>query len=110
MHPLAVGIFSFFLNLLYLVSPLYMLQIYDRVLTSGQRPTLLYLTIIAAVALLVLGILEALRGMLLTRIGAWTHVVFVKREVNPPDLANLQGKMRLLTAAAALPSMGAHGS
>ena len=89
---LAVGIFSFFLNLLYLVSPLYMLQIYDRVLTSGQRPTLLYLTIIAAVALLVLGILEALRGMLLTRIGAWTNQALSGDLVSASVRATLAGR------------------
>ena len=40
-------IFSFVTNLLMLVAPLYMLQIYDRVLTSGSADTLIWLTIIA---------------------------------------------------------------
>ncbi|MEL6472857.1 MAG: type I secretion system permease/ATPase [Pseudomonadota bacterium] len=63
---------SFLVNLLMLVSPLYMLQAYDRVLTSGSTSTLLYLTIIAAIALLVLGVFEALRTAILTRTAAWS--------------------------------------
>lgn len=39
--------FSLAINLLLLVSPLYMLQIYDRVLTSGSRETLTVLTLLA---------------------------------------------------------------
>lgn len=68
---LIVGVFSFFVNLLYLVSPLYMLQIYDRVLLSGSRPTLFYLTMIAVFALVIFGALEAVRLSILSRIGVW---------------------------------------
>lgn len=63
---------SFFVNLLMLVSPLYMLQAYDRVLTSGSKSTLLFLTIIAGIALLVLGVFEALRTSILSRTAAWS--------------------------------------
>ncbi|WP_158272050.1 type I secretion system permease/ATPase [Marinicauda salina] len=70
---IAVGVFSLFLNLLYLTVPLYMLQVFDRVLGSGSRETLLYLTLIALVALLVLGALDAVRANVLTRIGSWLH-------------------------------------
>jgi PrtD family type I secretion system ABC transporter len=62
-------VIGFFLNLLVLVSPLYMLQIYDRVLTAGSTDTLLYLTILALFALLIYGVLELLRSKTLTRIG-----------------------------------------
>ena len=41
------GIFSLFINALALVSPLYMLQVYDRVLSSRNLMTLLFLTILA---------------------------------------------------------------
>lgn len=68
-----VCVFSFFLNLLYLTSPLYMLQVYDRVLASGRHETLFYLTLIAVFALVIFGILEGLRQALLSRIGAWLH-------------------------------------
>ncbi len=46
-------IFSFFLNLLMFVSPLYMLQIYDRVLGTRNLATLGGLTVIAAALLMV---------------------------------------------------------
>ena len=47
---LAVVLFSLCINLLMLVAPLYVLQIFDRVLSSESRETLLYLTLLAAVA------------------------------------------------------------
>ena len=41
---LTVGVFSLAINLLMLSSPLYMLQVYDRVLSSGRTETLVLLT------------------------------------------------------------------
>ncbi|MCG7647131.1 type I secretion system permease/ATPase [Alteromonas sp. Cnat3-28] len=66
---LYVFLFSLAINLLMLVSPLYMLQVYDRVLVSGSHATLLFLTIFALVALIVLATLDIVRGILLTRLG-----------------------------------------
>lgn len=66
----ATAVFSFFLNLLMLVVPLYMLQVFDRVLSSRSEETLLMLTIIAGFMLLVLGALETVRARLLVRTGA----------------------------------------
>jgi ATP-binding cassette, subfamily C, type I secretion system permease/ATPase len=66
---LAVGGFSFFVNLLMLVSPLYMLQLYDRVLSSGSASTLVALTAIALFLLGMLGILEIVRSRLMVRVG-----------------------------------------
>jgi ATP-binding cassette subfamily C protein/ATP-binding cassette subfamily C exporter for protease/lipase/ATP-binding cassette subfamily C protein EexD len=68
---IVVGVFSCFINLLMLVSPLYMMQVFDRVLSSGSTDTLLLLTAIVAFALLILGGLEIARGRMLARIGAW---------------------------------------
>ena len=64
------GIFSLFINALALVSPLYMLQVYDRVLSSRNLMTLLFLTIFAVFLYLVYGSLEALRSRVLVRGGA----------------------------------------
>ena len=64
----AAGFFSLFINLLMLVGPLYMLQIYDRVLTSGSVPTLVYLTVAAVGLLLVSSALEFLRSRILVRL------------------------------------------
>jgi len=62
--------YSFALNILGLTSSIYMLQIYDRVLTSYSFATLTVLSIITAVAFLAMGGLEALRSSLLQRAGA----------------------------------------
>ena len=63
-------IFSGVSNLLMLSVPLYMLQIYDRVLVSQSVETLLVLTLIVVIALLVFSILDAARSQLQTRVGA----------------------------------------
>jgi len=63
----AVGLFSFFINLLMLVGPFYMMQVYDRVLTSGSIPTLIFLTIAAVGLTLLSALLEWLRSRLLVR-------------------------------------------
>jgi len=65
----ATVVFSFFINLLMLVAPLYMLQVYDRVLSSRNETTLIMLTIIAAGLLVVFGLLELIRSRVLVRIG-----------------------------------------
>jgi PrtD family type I secretion system ABC transporter len=62
--------FSFLINLLMLVSPLYMLQIYDRVLSSGSGPTLFYLTLFAAACLVTMAALELVRSRILVRLGS----------------------------------------
>lgn len=62
-------VFSFFINLLLFTSPLYMLQIYDRVITSRNETTLLALTLIAAFCIMVYAILEMLRSRILVRAG-----------------------------------------
>lgn len=67
---IAVGFFSLCINLLMLTSPLYMLQVYDRVLVSRSVDTLILLSIVALSALLVFGVLEAVRARVLVRIGA----------------------------------------
>lgn len=71
-------IFSFMANILLLTTPIYMLQIYDRVLSSGSPETLIWLTVMAVAALAIYGLMEQVRKRLLTRIGAW-----VDRELSP---------------------------
>jgi PrtD family type I secretion system ABC transporter len=65
-----VGVFSFFVNLLMLTGSVYMLQVYDRVLAARSPYTLLYLTLVAAGALLTMSALDVVRSRLLVRIGA----------------------------------------
>lgn len=64
-HFLYAGIFSFFDNMLLLALPLYMMQLFDRVMTSRSNETLIMLSIAAVGALLVMWILETLRARLL---------------------------------------------
>ena len=66
----AVGAFSLVMSALLLTSPIYMTQIYDRVLGSGSISTLLMLTLIAVSAIGLSSFLEAMRQMMLSRIGA----------------------------------------
>lgn len=66
---IAAMVFSFFINILALVSPLYMLQVYDRVLSSRNVSTLVVLTLIVVFLFLVYGALEALRTQVLVRGG-----------------------------------------
>jgi len=64
----SAGVFSFFINLLMLTGPLFMLQVYDRVLTSGSIPTLVALLFLVAVLFAFMGGLELIRSRLLVRI------------------------------------------
>jgi ATP-binding cassette, subfamily C, bacterial len=59
--------FSLAINLLYLASPLFMLQIYDRVISSGSMSTLVMLTLVLLVALGALAALDVVRARTLTR-------------------------------------------
>jgi len=67
---LFAGLFSLAINLLLLVPPLYMLQVFDRVLASRSGETLAVLTIAALTALVVMALLEVLRARLLAAAGA----------------------------------------
>jgi PrtD family type I secretion system ABC transporter len=58
-------------NLLLLAPSIYLLQIYDRVLSSRSADTLVMLTLIVAFAVVIGGVLDALRRAVLGRIGAW---------------------------------------
>ena len=66
----AIGLFSAFVNLLMLTGPLFMLQVYDRVLTSRSEATLVALVAIVAFLFLMMGLLDHARGRVLARAGA----------------------------------------
>jgi PrtD family type I secretion system ABC transporter len=61
------AIFSLAINLLYLAGPLYMLQVYDRVISSASEVTLVMLTIALLIAFTALAGLDAVRARVLTR-------------------------------------------
>jgi PrtD family type I secretion system ABC transporter len=63
--------FSLAINILQLASPLYMMQVFDRVLASRSGDTLVMLTLITVLAVAVMALLEAIRSQMLVRIGNW---------------------------------------
>ena len=65
----STGVFSFVINLLMLTGPLFMLQVYDRVLNSGSVSTLTALVILAATLYALYGFLEFVRSRIMMRIG-----------------------------------------
>lgn len=68
---IGVGVLSLIINLLMLTGPLYMLQIYDRVLASGSVPTLMVISVFALGMFAFYGVLDGLRQRILARIGSW---------------------------------------
>lgn len=68
---IAVVLFSFVINLLMLTVPLYLLQIFNRVVPSKSTDTLLFLTGIVVVAVITLTILESARRYIFVQFGAW---------------------------------------
>ena len=65
----SIGVFSFIINLLMLTGPLFMLQVYDRVLASGSVPTLLALVTLVVILYGLYGFLEFVRARVMMRIG-----------------------------------------
>ncbi len=66
----AVFLFSLFTNALMLTGPLFMLQVYDRVLGSRSEETLLALALLVTFLFLMMGVLDFARGRVAARIGA----------------------------------------
>ena len=83
-------LFSIVVNILVLVSPLYMLQVYDRILTSGSVDTLITISVLAIALLMVYGVAEMARrkvvvlasNYLQTRFG---HILFYM-DMREPDM------------------------
>ena len=79
---LVIGLFSICTSLLMLAGPIYMLQIYDRVINTGNVDTLTALTIIIFAALAVFTLLEGVRTLVAQRVGVW-----LDRKLFGPTLA-----------------------
>ena len=107
-----VALFSLFANLLMLTGPMYMLQVYDRVLGSGSEETLIALSILVVFLYGVMGVLDHTRGRIMARVGArfqddLDRRVFdavVRKSAVAPDvqtngsLADLEAVQRLISA------------
>ncbi len=101
---IAAFLFSAFVNLLMLTSPLYMLQVYDRVLVSRSEETLLALSLLAAFMFLIMGLLDHARARVMARIGARLQAAldarvlsaaFSRLTVAPTDTAALAAQRDL---------------
>ena len=105
---LAAFLFSALVNLLMLTAPLYMLQVYDRVLVSRSEETLLALSVLMAFLFLIMGVLDHARGRIMARVGAQLQdrldarvlsAAFRRLSVAPQDVA-AQAAQRDLDAIA----------
>jgi len=65
----AVALFSLVVNVLMLTGPMFMLQVYDRVMSSRSTPTLVALFVLVVVLFAFMGVLEAVRHRVLVRVG-----------------------------------------
>ncbi len=95
-HFAFAAVFSLIINLLQLTVPLYMLQVFDRVLTSRSHETLAALSIGAVAALLVFLLLDLLRARLLLAAG-----VSVEGLTAPAALRRILDRVALQRGAAA---------
>ncbi|MEL6582350.1 MAG: type I secretion system permease/ATPase [Pseudomonadota bacterium] len=74
-----VGLFSFFANLLMLTGPIFMLQVYDRVLSSRSEATLVALFGLVIFLYAMMGFMDYARGRVLARVGARFQSLFDRR-------------------------------
>ena len=102
----SVGVFSCAVNLLMLAGPLYMLQIYDRVLTSRSVPTLIALTVFIVGAYAFQGFFDLIRARVLVRaatlldqrLGTTVHAAVVQLGVRSRIPGEAQQPVRDLDA------------
>jgi ATP-binding cassette, subfamily C, bacterial exporter for protease/lipase len=99
-HFAAAGAFSSAINLLYLSSPIYLMQVYNRVLVNENVSTLVILTLVLAAALLTMAALDAVRAQILIRCGirfdmALASQVFEALVVRSSQRGALRGAQQL---------------
>lgn len=108
----AVGIFSFFANMLMLTGPLYMMQVYDRVLGSRSEQTLVALSLLVLFLYGMMGLLDYSRGRIMARVGARFQATLdrrvfdamIRRSAVAPDpvaqtgLVDLESVQRLMAS------------
>lgn len=87
-----VAIFSSFVNALMLTGPLYMLNVYDRVLGSRSYETLVALSVLVGFLYLMMGVLDYARGRIMGRIGAQFQTDLDERVFNAAMRAKATGR------------------
>lgn len=93
-HFATAAAFSLGVNLLYLAPALYMLQVYDRVLSGSSRTTLVMLTLALAAAFLCLVILDTVRSRILSRAGVRIDRLLAARTVSAALTSGREGAAR----------------
>ena len=94
---ISAGVFSLFVNLAMLNSPLFMLQVYDRVMTSQSKDTLLFLTLLSVGVLLFQSLVEVVRSDLLVRASSQLdnelrdHTFGISMEKEPTETSSAHG-------------------
>jgi PrtD family type I secretion system ABC transporter len=83
-HFVAAAGFSLVINVLMLVPALFMLQVFDRVLTSRSAETLIMLSLLAVGALVIMAYLDVIRARLLT-----ASAVYLEKLLGPRLLADM---------------------
>lgn len=96
---LTVGAFSAVENMLLLVPSLFMLQVYDRVLTSRNELTLLLLVVVTISAYLLLAAIDFVRTMILIRVGTY----FDMRIADSVYLADIRSRLDAKALSQQLP-------
>ena len=86
-----IGLFSAVINLLMLAPALYMLQVYDRVLASGNQMTLLMLTLMILGLFGLMGALEWVRSQVVIRLGTQMDMCLNQRVFDAAYEAQLKG-------------------
>lgn len=81
---MAAGVFSFAVNVLMLTLPIFMFQVFDRVLSSRSEATLVMLLLMATAALIVQAGLDAVRAFVFVRVSSW-----IDRRVGPMLMSSI---------------------
>ncbi|MHA3913957.1 type I secretion system permease/ATPase [Halovulum sp. GXIMD14793] len=97
---LSIGLFSVFVNLLMLTGPLFMLQVYDRVLSSRSEATLVALFMLVAGLYGIMGLLDYARGRVAARIGAQFQATL------DPRVFDIQMRRAVIPAERSRPATG----
>ena len=109
-----VLIFGCLVNLLMLSTPLFSMQVLDRVLSSQNTDTLLMLTLVIILALALLGLIQAARSFAMNKMGNWlenrlSETVFsnsIRLSLESKAMANSQQLRDLQTVKTFLTSPG----
>jgi PrtD family type I secretion system ABC transporter len=76
-------LFGCLVNILMLATPIYSMQVLDRVISSSNTDTLMYLTLVIMLALLLLSLIQMARSLAMNKMGSW-----FERELSSKLFAN----------------------